>query len=404
MSETVTLFWVGAAVLIILALMFVCLPLMHFRRNPVPADELDQEQVNLKLRQDQLADLKARLSAGQLNQDEFNTQKSELERSLLADLDGLQEDQQSSRGSLVTPLVLAAFIPFLAIGLYFRLGASDQLRQTAALEELSKAHNSAEGLAGMERIIEEWPEDFQTRFVLAGFYMSSGRFEDAATHYGVIVKQTGGQQAEPLAQQAQALYMANDSQMTPRVDLLIRQALNVEPENTTALGLAGISSFESGDFPEAIKAWKTLLGLTSDPAAREALAAGVARAQREMGIEPEHQAADARVSLKVNISLDEALADIPETAQIFLYARSVGSPMPLVILPLTVADLPGTFELGDAQAMMAGVTLTNQQRVDVVVRVSLTGNVMQPDYEVKAENVEVGSGSLTNLVVAPGEA
>ena len=413
MSEPVIVFWFGAAVLITLALLFVCLPLLHFRRHPPAEDELGVDQVNLNVRREQLADLKARYESGQYSQEEFETQKTELERGLLSDLEGLKQGQEKRNeqksGNVAIPLVFAVLIPVLAIGLYFQLGATDQLRHSSALQELSRVHGSEEGMAALEGIVEQWSEDFETRLSLAGVYMSGGRFTGAADHYAAIVKQTGGEQAEPLAQEAQARYMANDNQMNEHVSLLIKQALRVDPENTTALGLAGIAAFESGDYPEAVRAWKALLALTPDPNARQALSAGIARAQAEMGIEPEEvvevePATAAGPSLKVHVSLDKALEKIPASAQVYVYARSVGSPMPLVIMPLTVADLPGTFELGNAEAMMAGVSLTDHQKVDVVVRVSLSGNVMQPDYEATAKNVEVGSDQLTSLIVLPKDA
>ncbi|MTI13784.1 c-type cytochrome biogenesis protein CcmI [Sansalvadorimonas verongulae] len=404
MNESVTLFWFGAVALIVLALLFVCLPLVHFRRNP-PADDIQNiEQVNLNVRREQLADLKSRYESGQYSQEEFENHKAELEQNLLDDLDGLKDQgQQSPKTSgLAIPLVLAAFIPVLAIGLYYKLGATDQLEQTAAINALASAHSSAEGMSAMESIVERWPNDYRTRFELAGFYMSSGRYAEAAEHYGIIVKQTGGQQGEPLAQQAQALYLSNDNQMNPLIEGLIKQALRMAPENTTALGLEGIAAFESGDYKTVVRAWKTLLALTSDPTARQALKAGIARAQQELGIEPEGEAAvEPNKSLKVRVSLDKTVEQIPASARVFVYARSVDSPMPLVIMPLTMADLPGTFELANAEPMIAGVTLTEHQKVDVVVRISLTGNVMKPDYEGVTKSIEVGAGEQANVIVLP---
>ena len=59
---------------------------------------------------------------------------------------------------------------------------------------------------------------------------------------------------------------------------------------------------------------------------------------------------------------------------VFIFARAVsGPPAPLAAKRLTVADLPVTVELGDADAMMPQLKLSNFPEVQLMARISRAG-------------------------------
>jgi cytochrome c-type biogenesis protein CcmH len=59
---------------------------------------------------------------------------------------------------------------------------------------------------------------------------------------------------------------------------------------------------------------------------------------------------------------------------VFIFARATaGPPAPLAAKRLTVADLPATVELGDADAMMPQLKLSNFPEVQLVARISREG-------------------------------
>src|SRR5690606_14806272 len=78
-------------------------------------------------------------------------------------------------------------------------------------------------------------------------------------------------------------------------------------------------------------------------------------------------------ALSIDVSLDEGIEVAPDTT-VFVYARAwQGSPMPLAIRRLTVADLPLQVVLDDRMAMSPAATLSSADKVEVVARVSLSG-------------------------------
>lgn len=405
MDNSIVMFCLATAALVVAAMLFPLLPL--FRQNRQPEQSAagpDLQQLNINLRREQLAELKKQRDAGQISAQEYAEQESDLEMALLTDL---QNQKQGTLHSATTsmnavPLVLIAAIPVLVASLYLHLGASDQLRQKAALDDLSHITNSSEKLMAVEKIVRQWPDDLQTRYMLASFYMSSQRFAEAANHFGILVDKTSGQDADPLAQQAQALYMANNGETDKRILVLVHRALTIDPDNTTALDISGITAYDLGDYALAVKRWTHLLPMISQPDAREALVAGIAAAQRKMGLELDADSgAIDGPTLKVKLSLDSQLSQLPKTARVFLYACPTGTSLPLNIQTLTVADLPGTFDLGKAEPMQAGAGIKPHQIVDIIVRIAVDGDVMKPDYEVRLKGVEAGLDDISQVTVTP---
>ncbi len=407
------LFWILALALTGLALMFVLLPLKSFRDNPLSGDELDQDEVNVGVRRVQLEDLKSRLADGSLTKEQFQEQKDELEKQLLAELKQDSSKASSVKSNYVLPVILALLIPVLAVGLYWDLGASNKIAQKVAFDDVMTEQNPDVALEKMEAFVKDWPDDYRSRFQLAGLYMSLGRFDDAATQYDTVARKTNWEQAEPLAQAAQAVYLAAGSRITERAGKFIKQALAVDPENSTALGLSGIAAYEREDYQGAIAAWQKLLPLTRDPQARRALVDGIGQAYKAMEQQapesvsriekPEElQKAEAAMesAITVQVALSPELEKLPANARVFVYARTPERPLPLAVVPLTVADLPATVELDDSTAMMDGYVLSSQKQVDIIGRISLSGDVTRAEYETRISGVQVGGKDATQLVIS----
>ena len=62
---------------------------------------------------------------------------------------------------------------------------------------------------------------------------------------------------------------------------------------------------------------------------------------------------------------------------LFIYARAAAGPgMPLSLAKLTVADLPVTINLNKHMAMLPAMTLDSFQQVEVLARISKSGQAM----------------------------
>ncbi|MDP1465713.1 c-type cytochrome biogenesis protein CcmI/CycH, partial [Klebsiella pneumoniae] len=82
------------------------------------------------------------------------------------------------------------------------------------------------------------------------------------------------------------------------------------------------------------------------------------------------QAPKAVLKVRVDLSADVKAKSLPGDS-VFIFARAVaGPPAPLAAKRVTVADLPITVELGDADAMMPQLKLSNFPEVQLVARIS----------------------------------
>ena len=78
------------------------------------------------------------------------------------------------------------------------------------------------------------------------------------------------------------------------------------------------------------------------------------------------------------VRLSPALAQrVAPTDSVFVLVRAVNGPRaPLAVTRHTVADLPLRFELNDSQAMTPEMKLSRFERVEVLVRISRSGNAI----------------------------
>jgi cytochrome c-type biogenesis protein CcmH len=79
-------------------------------------------------------------------------------------------------------------------------------------------------------------------------------------------------------------------------------------------------------------------------------------------------------ALAVSVSLDQAqLGSVPNDTPVFVLARDGAGP-PVAVVRRSVADLPFTVTLTDANAMLPSRRLSNFDSVEVVARVALGGS------------------------------
>jgi len=389
------LLWTGVALLGVTAFLFVIWPLIRHSRVEVSED---RQQTNITLYRQHLAELEAGRDSGSLSAPQFEQLKVELETSLLDDSDVNGEavhPGRISRGGQKSLLLLALLLPLVGAGLYWQWGAGQdwEIRQLLAESHEQQllaqkegrsvdASNARELIAKLEARLEQAPEHQQNWFLLARTLMGVQDYMGAVRAYQKVLsfEPNSGQ---VLGEFAQALFIAGGNRITPEVESLTRRALQVMPDNPTALGLAGVAAFEKRDFQLAINRWQQALQVmgTQSPGA-PALMAGIARAQAELKATgttgPEKAESAATGSAEQSISLRVTLADdVPrrDDQVIFVYARAWQGPkMPLAIQRLRVSDLPIEVRLDESMAMAPGMTIASVPEIELVARLSQDGS------------------------------
>lgn len=367
-------FGVGAALMCVLAMAFVLVPL--FYRHGRGADGQGAVVAIVRAR---LRELDAEHADGALDDAAYAQLKLEQERRLLAEAPvATVQDNRRGRGLL---LVFALLVPCSAAAFYFYFGAWADWRiqqlMTRSEQQIEAGEDNRatlDELAGaLERRLERRDDaDGRLRFMLARIDTEFGRYQDALVQYAALQKKFP---KDPgiAAQYAQALYLAAERRLTPEAAAQAQLALQLDPDQATALGLLGIDAFERQDYAQALLHWRHLVRLlpAGSPNA-ELIQRGIDQAEQKLG-----PAGLPGPRLVVAVALaPELAAAVPEGATLFVFARAAGgSPMPLAVVKMEAGKLPVTVTLDDSMAMAPGMNLSSAERVEVVARISASGQV-----------------------------
>ncbi|WP_210559213.1 MULTISPECIES: c-type cytochrome biogenesis protein CcmI [unclassified Pseudomonas] len=387
-------FWLAAGLLLLVALSFLLIPVLRGRRAQ---REEDRTALNVALYQERVAELQAQQAEGVLDAAQMDSGRAEAARELLADTEGVAAPRVSKLGKPL-PLLAAVLVPVLGLGLYLHFGAADKVELT---REFAQAPQSMEEMTRrLERAVAAQPDSAEGLYFLGRTYMAQDRPADAAKMFERAAN-LAGRQPELLGQWAQAQYFADGKKWSDKIQALTDEALKGDPKEVTSLGLLGIAAFEGERYQQAIDYWNRLLAqLPEGDNSRAALQGGIERATERLqasgGKVAAAPAAKVAALLKVRVDLaSELKGKVQPGDSVFIFARAVsGPPAPLAAKRLTVADLPVTVELGDADAMMPQLKLSNFPEVQLVARISRAGQPTAGEW--------VGrSGPLASSTTAP---
>lgn len=398
-----TTFWIIAVAMAAVAMGFALWPLYRGRSEDRAARI--RAHSNLAIFEDRLAELDADLEEGRVTADEHEVLRTELERSLLGDIGDLAEldaaaadaaarsgGDGKARGAAAL-LTGAVALPLLALFLYadwgLSLGFQDELalaRDMRAVEQLPMdGHDQRQVSQLIERLqqrLQAQPDDADGWFLLGRTRLNQGEFEAAAEAFGRVAELMPGESV-PLVFKVQALYLAEDRQLPPRVRQVLDRVLEMVPDQPIMLEILAMDAFQNGRFAEAANLFGQVLASgVPEGDRRRFLEDGLARSQELAGLPPtlplapsvERDASAAAAGIRVNVSIaDDVLAGLPDTAAVFVMARPVGGPpMPLAVQRVRPASrMQVDLDLDDA--MTPEAALDSVDEVEVVARLSRAG-------------------------------
>jgi len=402
-------FWIAAGALLLVALAFLLLPILRGRRAQA---EEDRTALNVALYEERLAELTSQHSAGTLTAEQLEAGRADAARELLEDTENSDKPRIAKLGRSV-PLIAAVLVPLMGYGLYMYWGASDKVQMARQFSE--QPRTVEEMTAHLEQAVQEQPDSAEAWYFLGRTYMNQERPADAAKAFGRVVE-IAGRQPELLGQLAQALYFAGDRQWSDKLQALTDEALQGDPQEVTSLGLLGIAAFEEARYQDAVRFWEQLVAaLPEEDPSREAIRGGIERARQQIegGSSTTEQASatsekadTAGATLQIQVALDPKVAEsVSPQDTVFVFARAVaGPPVPLAAKRLTIADLPATVTLGDADAMVPSMKISSVEQVTIMARVSRSGDATKGEWMGQSEALDTASDNAIDLVIDRAEA
>ena len=325
---------------------------------------------------------------------------------------GIVKPASSSRilqGAALLSVFAASF------ALYENLGAEEDVlitRQLAALEQATPSD--------VERLIERIqvrsearPTNLDYQSLLGEYRLAAGEASKALQHFEAILAEAPSA-PDVLGRAAQAEFISNGQQLTPRAKTRAEQALAGDPREKAALATLGMGAFGEGSYIEAIGYWRVLRDLEPPGSSeRELMVQVIAEAERRLAAEPPPVEAEAGSSITADAgAVVEVIVKRPDTAGptlssggvVFIIARPAGSTtrMPTAVIREAVTGWPLTVTLSD-ESSMAGQKLSALERVDIEVQISESGQpgLDNARFVGRASGVKVGSVTPVSITPMP---
>ncbi|MCP3868766.1 MAG: c-type cytochrome biogenesis protein CcmI [Gammaproteobacteria bacterium] len=418
------MFWMITAALVLAALAMLAPALLRSRFS----DDLDRDRQNVVIARERLAEFEEERRLGNLTEAQFEQSKTELEQSLVLDLgDG---DVKSSGGETValnrwTVAALLVLVPALTLGLYNHLGSPELTRPLD--ERMASAGESHQDgsmppveqmMATLVERLKENPGDSEGWYLLGRSYMALKEYGKAAGAFEKL-NQLVGDEPVVLLSWADAQAMAQSGDLSGKPAELIRKAVVLLPDDTTALWLAGMVEDQAENYELAIGYWEKLEPMIQDdPQSKERVANLLESARRkadlEVGISPQPDTTsqidaasqgDSATASGIVVRVDlapEFKGKVGPEESLFIYAKALSGPkMPLAAVRRTVKELPVELTLDDSSAMIPAMKLSGFDQVVVGARVSRSGEAVPGSGDLTGEvaPVTVLSGDVVEVLI-----
>lgn len=307
----------------------------------------------------------------------------------------LWRDGRGPALAIGTGLVVCAGLLYLVVG---TPAAFDP-----ALREAPDSMEAA--VAQLEAELERAPQQAEGWRLLGRAYRAQGRAADAAEAFARAARLLPDD-PDVLVEAAEARALAHPERtLDARAVAWLDQALAVAPNHQRARWFRGIAHRQAGDPAAAARTWEPLLALV-DASTAKSLRQQVDLAREEAGLPPlpadrAPDAAAAAARIDVTVSLAPALADrVPAGATLYVIARQAGGPpMPVAVERVPATGFPVAVSLDDADSPMPTLRLSQAGAVEVVARVSGSGDATAAPGDLESAPVTATSGTPVAVVL-----
>jgi cytochrome c-type biogenesis protein CcmH len=304
--------------------------------------------------------------------------------------------------AVIAGLTLATAMVYLAIGTPAALDTSQR--------EMPRTLDDA--IAKLESELQRDPNQVEGWRLLGRAYIAQGnaaKASDALAHAIKLVPDDPDLLAEAAEMRALA---APERRFDAEGVAMLRRAIELQPMHQRSRWFLGIAQRQAGQPAEAASTWEPLLAIV-DAAASVPLRAQIDAARAEAGLPPLPAAASTSTStststasaaqggLKVKVTVTpELAAKIPPNASLFVIARQAGGPpMPVAVEKLAAADFPREVVLDDGDSPMPTMKLSQLDNVEVLARISGSGNAMPQPGDLEAKAKPSGPSGAVELVI-----
>ncbi|AAM37184.1 tetratricopeptide repeat protein [Xanthomonas citri pv. citri] len=299
----------------------------------------------------------------------------------------------------VAVLLLAA-----SAALYWLVGTPGAMTQPT--NRLPTPRSLDEAIVQLRAALVSNPDQAEGWVLLGRSLSSQQKFAEARDAFARAVA-LRPDEADVLVAAAQARMLADDSgRPDPEAMRLLEHALAVQPDHQRARWFLGVVQRQAGEPAKASATWEPLLSVV-DTKTRPGLLEQINAARQEARLEPIQApaaptaAAASGKRIQVRVTLDAEFAKragLPGDTSVFVIARAADTPMPVAVEKHALSELPLTLTLDDGDSPMPTRTLSSLDHVQLLARLSRSGNAMR-----QADDVESAPVTIALPAAAPVE-
>ena len=409
-----TLFLLSASSLLLISIVVIIRILLNKNNEKINSNQNSMDIYNQKLNEINF-DIENRL----ITRSEANNAIKELEYSLIKDnkntdiLDSkLYFSNLKSKKTISVMLLL--LIPVFVISVYSFIGDPNSIEKLVLVSDLKNTKNNSEKLVSVEQMLKrverrllDDPNNTDDWLMLANSYVVLKRYPEAIRAFENLYR-LKGDDPSLLFRYADVLAMANSGIFTGKPSELIKKALQLDPQNTMGLWLAGLVAYEEGEIKKAISYWQNVLPKLEEGSEEQKNIKKYIQFAGENNNIPVQEnnltsLEGKEYTLKLSIELSPDFNEVDEKEAVFIYAKAKDSlnNMPIIVLRKEVGDLPLIVELDDSMSMLPSNKLSDHQSVQIFARVSKSGNAKaeRGDLIGVADSVSTTSKNTTKLII-----
>ena len=244
----------------------------------------------------------------------------------------------------------------------FQAGVLDQER-TLTVEQ---------AIGNLERRLRENPDDLAGWAMLGRSYLALANFSRAVEAYERAYVLSKGTDVDILVDYAEAQALAAGQQFDEDTLAFFVRALQIDPHHERALWYAGFSAYLLQDYLSSVEYWQRLMRQVPDDQAEVRSTLQVYLDDARQRAQPGMASAGLEAGNAVSAGQKPGVAASIEV-QVSLSAALRGAPMPLALVRMNAAALPVRVTLDDSVAMIPEMTLSSMKEVEVIARISKSG-------------------------------
>ena len=304
----------------------------------------------------------------------------------------LWRQRQATGGwSRLGSLVAALLVPS-AVGLYLGIGTWNGQSLSTSDSTLPPM---AELVEGLDARLQEQPDDPAGWYLLGQSYMSLGRYADARRAFSEGLARDPAPGTDMKLAFAEAQTLTDPQALLGDAGQIFEDALEVEPDNATALWYGGLAAAATQRPNIARSRWSRLLQLDPPQALRDVLEqhlnalGGISEPVQESPLQLAQTEAPAGLEIRLRLQLGEGLGEAGAInspgASLFIFARAPEGGPPVAVIRESASAVPGEFSLSDANNMLPGRSLVDFPELTIVARISASGEPTEQPGDVYGE-------------------